>query len=71
MGPTKVFKAVYTDPNCIRALYGISDTRNACHGSDSTASALREISIIFPEFDISRVDSQSKVINKCLHIKKA
>ncbi|XP_017966853.1 nucleoside diphosphate kinase 6 [Drosophila navojoa] len=71
MGPTKVFRAVYTDPNSIRALYGLSDTRNACHGSDSTVSALREIAIVFPEFDISRVNSQSKVINKRLHIKKA
>ncbi|XP_002023531.2 nucleoside diphosphate kinase 6 [Drosophila persimilis] len=52
MGPTKVFRAVYTEPQCIRALYGLSDTRNACHGSDSEASALREIGILFPEFDV-------------------
>ncbi|XP_023179246.2 nucleoside diphosphate kinase 6 [Drosophila hydei] len=60
MGPTKVFRAVYTEPECLRSLYGLSDTRNACHGSDSTVSALREIAIVFPEFDISRVASQSK-----------
>ncbi|KAH8405913.1 hypothetical protein KR222_000646 [Zaprionus bogoriensis] len=51
MGPTKVFRAVYSEPDCIRALYGLSDTRNACHGSDSKESALREIAILFPEFD--------------------
>ncbi|XP_004536449.1 nucleoside diphosphate kinase 6 [Ceratitis capitata] len=51
MGPTKVYKAVYSHPDCIRALYGLSDTRNACHGSDSEESAVREISIIFPELN--------------------
>ncbi|XP_062140430.1 nucleoside diphosphate kinase 6 [Drosophila sulfurigaster albostrigata] len=56
MGPTKVFKAVYSEPNCIRALYGLSDTRNACHGSDSESSALREIAILFPEFKIRKPD---------------
>lgn len=33
MGPTKVFKAVYSNPECIRSLYGLTDTRNASHGS--------------------------------------
>uniref|UniRef100_A0A1B0FFB1 Nucleoside diphosphate kinase-like domain-containing protein n=1 Tax=Glossina morsitans morsitans TaxID=37546 RepID=A0A1B0FFB1_GLOMM len=28
MGPIKVFKAVHAQPGCIRALYGLSDTRN-------------------------------------------
>ncbi|XP_061397881.1 nucleoside diphosphate kinase 6-like [Musca vetustissima] len=54
MGPTKVYKAIYSNPDCIRALYGLSDTRNACHGSDSIESATREISILFPEFNISK-----------------
>ncbi|EDW00295.1 nucleoside diphosphate kinase 6 [Drosophila grimshawi] len=57
MGPTKVFRAVYTEPDSIRALYGLSDTRNACHGSDSEASAMREIGILFPEFDVTRIRS--------------
>lgn len=57
MGPTKVYKAIYSNPDCIRALYGLSDTRNACHGSDSEESALREISIIFPEFNKDNVTS--------------
>ncbi|XP_037937994.1 nucleoside diphosphate kinase 6 [Teleopsis dalmanni] len=55
MGPTKVYKAVYSHPDCIRALYGLSDTRNACHGSDSEQSALREISILFPEFKATEI----------------
>nr|CAD7403099.1 unnamed protein product [Timema poppensis] len=34
MGPTKVYQAQFSDPNTIRGSYGISDTRNAIHGSD-------------------------------------
>ncbi|KAH8419960.1 hypothetical protein KR009_004332 [Drosophila setifemur] len=60
LGPTKVFRAVYSDPNSIRALYGLSDTRNACHGSDSEASALREIGILFPEFDVGMANRSVK-----------
>ena len=37
------------DPSSIRAKYGTDGTQNACHGSDSTASAAREISIFFPD----------------------
>ncbi|XP_034479625.1 nucleoside diphosphate kinase 6 [Drosophila innubila] len=65
MGPTKVFKAVYSQPDCIRALYGLSDTRNACHGSDSEVAALREISILFPEFPfrkpVDRIPASNKI----------
>lgn len=38
-------------PDSIRALYGLSDTRNACHGSDSVDSASKEIRIFFPTFN--------------------
>lgn len=33
MGPTKVFKSQLSDPDCIRAKHGLTDTRNATHGS--------------------------------------
>lgn len=33
MGPTKVYKAQFEAPNTIRGKYGLSDTRNATHGS--------------------------------------
>lgn len=36
MGPTKVFKAQFSDPESIRGKYGLSDTRNATHGSGNT-----------------------------------
>ncbi|KAL4630494.1 nucleoside diphosphate kinase 6 [Arapaima gigas] len=52
MGPTKVFRARYMSPNTLRALYGLTDTRNTTHGSDSDESARREISFFFPEFSV-------------------
>ncbi|XP_043275791.1 nucleoside diphosphate kinase 6 [Venturia canescens] len=54
MGPTKVYQAQYTAPNTIRAIYGLSDTRNATHGSDSLESADREIKIFFREFNAKK-----------------
>lgn len=33
MGPTKVYKAQFEAPDTIRGMYGLSDTRNATHGS--------------------------------------
>ncbi|CAK1586601.1 unnamed protein product [Parnassius mnemosyne] len=50
LGPTKVYKAQYQDPNSLRGMFGISDTRNVAHGSDSTSSAEREIKFFFPDF---------------------
>ncbi|CAH1180494.1 unnamed protein product [Phaedon cochleariae] len=54
MGPTKVFKAQFEAANTIRGQYGLSDTRNATHGSDSEQSAEREIKIFFPEFNMDK-----------------
>ncbi|GFR52672.1 hypothetical protein Agub_g15296, partial [Astrephomene gubernaculifera] len=48
MGPTNVFKARAEQPKCLRALYGTDGTQNATHGSDSPASAAREIKFYFP-----------------------
>jgi nucleoside-diphosphate kinase len=33
MGPTKVYHAQFTAPESIRGRFGLSDTRNATHGS--------------------------------------
>ncbi|KAF7690243.1 nucleoside diphosphate kinase 6 [Silurus meridionalis] len=52
MGPTKVYRARYTSPKTIRAQYGLTDTRNTTHGSDSSESAEREIAFFFPEFSV-------------------
>jgi len=37
--------------NSIRALFGTDGSQNAVHGSDSTASAIRELGLIFPEIN--------------------
>lgn len=50
MGPTKVYRARYTSPASIRAQFGLTDTRNTTHGSDSLESAQREINFFFPDF---------------------
>lgn len=41
----------------IRALYGTDNTQNACHGSDSVASATREIRYFFPHLRIDPLPS--------------
>lgn len=33
LGPTKAYRAQFTDPESIRGIFGLSDTRNAAHGS--------------------------------------
>ncbi|XP_063365798.1 nucleoside diphosphate kinase 6-like [Cydia amplana] len=50
LGPTSVYKGQFQEPYCLRGMFGISDTRNVAHGSDSPPSAEREIKFFFPEF---------------------
>ncbi|CAH0400701.1 unnamed protein product [Chilo suppressalis] len=50
LGPTSVYKGQFQEPYCLRGMFGISDTRNVAHGSDSLASAEREIKFFFPDF---------------------
>lgn len=50
LGPTSVYKGQFKEPNCLRGMFGISDTRNVAHGSDSSSSAEREIKFFFPNF---------------------
>ena len=54
MGPTKVLKAIYERPDSIRGRYGLTDTRNATHGSDSVDNAVKEIAFFFPDFSFTR-----------------
>ncbi|XP_069701455.1 nucleoside diphosphate kinase 6-like isoform X2 [Periplaneta americana] len=64
MGPTKVYQAQYIAPESIRGSFGLSDTRNAAHGSDSPESASREIQIFFPDFDIAKwLQEEEKFFN--------
>lgn len=52
MGPTHVYRAQYEAPLSLRARFGLTDTRNATHGSDSPDTARREISFFFPDFNM-------------------
>ncbi|XP_053385399.1 nucleoside diphosphate kinase 6-like [Mercenaria mercenaria] len=53
MGATKVFKTIHDDPDSIRGKFGLTDTRNSTHGSDSDENALKEMNFFFPEFDVA------------------
>ncbi|XP_054169132.1 nucleoside diphosphate kinase 6-like [Oppia nitens] len=50
MGPTKVYKTKFLEPNSLRGKYGLSDTRNATHGSDSVQSFEKEYKYFFNDF---------------------
>lgn len=50
IGKANVYRTIYTDPDCLRSNFGLTDTRNAVHGSDSEATVCREASFFFPDF---------------------
>lgn len=54
MGPTKSYRAQYEAPESIRGRFGLTDTRNAVHGSDSKESAMKEIKFFFSHFDVEK-----------------
>ncbi|KAH7646054.1 nucleoside diphosphate kinase 6-like [Dermatophagoides farinae] len=49
-----VFKTRLEQPGTIRGIFGITDTRNATHGSDSPETARREIEFFFPSFSVQK-----------------
>jgi nucleoside-diphosphate kinase len=49
LGPTKVHRTRVEAPGTLRGLFGVSDTRNVGHGSDSSDSAQRELGTFFPD----------------------
>lgn len=72
IGPTNSDLARDTAPNSIRAFAGTDGTRNAVHGSDSIASAERELELLFgnasdvelPRIPISLEDSTPTTLQK-------
>lgn len=73
IGPTNTIKARQTHPDCLRAVYGTDDQRNALHGSDSFSSAEREIRFFFPDSVVEPVpigqaakDYLAKAVNPTL-----
>ena len=48
----QVFCTRFSHPHSIRGQFGLTDTRNSGHGSDSEETATGEIEFFFPEFDV-------------------
>ena len=67
IGPTNLDIAKQQAPTSLRAMYARSTTENFAHGSDSPASAKREIDIIFGQRSIQLV---SKLVGTSLCIVK-
>uniref|UniRef100_A0A7S0KFH5 Nucleoside diphosphate kinase-like domain-containing protein n=1 Tax=Micromonas pusilla TaxID=38833 RepID=A0A7S0KFH5_MICPS len=55
MGPTNTFTAREDAPKSLRAKFGTDGTRNATHGSDSPASAMRELKFFFPNLRLDPI----------------
>ncbi|PWN42026.1 nucleoside diphosphate kinase [Ceraceosorus guamensis] len=51
LGATKACRTKWEAPQSLRGRYGITDTRNGFHGSDSPESAKRELGLIFDGWD--------------------
>ncbi|KAI8874176.1 nucleoside diphosphate kinase [Ramicandelaber brevisporus] len=49
IGPTHPVRAQLNAPHTLRARFGVTDTRNSFHGSDSLDNARDEIKLFFPE----------------------
>ncbi|KAI7834005.1 nucleoside diphosphate kinase, partial [Kickxella alabastrina] len=47
LGSTHPVRMRVERPKCLRARFGLTDTRNAFHGSDSLEAAKRELKFIF------------------------
>lgn len=60
IGPTNNDQAKKDYPSSIRARFGTNSTENACHGSDSTQSAKREINFFFPEITMPLTDEEKQ-----------
>ncbi|RKP13466.1 nucleoside diphosphate kinase [Piptocephalis cylindrospora] len=50
IGPTQPVRARISMPMTLRAMYGLTDTRNSFHGSDSPETARAELALFFPKF---------------------
>lgn len=57
IGPTSVYKSLYYNPDCLRARFGLTDTRNAIHGSSSHEAVLKEVEFFFPNIRLDTLDS--------------
>lgn len=54
LGPTRVLRTIFEEPDSIRGRFGLTDTRNCAHGSDSEETAKQEINFFFPNLNIEK-----------------
>ncbi|RTG83763.1 nucleoside-diphosphate kinase [Schistosoma bovis] len=50
-----IFRTVVFEPNSLRGRFGLTDTRNGFHGSDSQENAFKEIKFFFPNFNCESI----------------
>jgi len=65
LGPTNSATAKQDAPNSIRAAFGVDNTLNACHGSDSQESFQREAALWFGGMPAQRTLKTTAVLNNC------
>ncbi|KAI7874595.1 nucleoside diphosphate kinase [Lichtheimia hyalospora FSU 10163] len=58
IGPTHPVRARIHQPATLRALYGLTDTRNSFHGSDSDETAKNEIQFFFGQDVYNQLKSE-------------
>ncbi|KAJ2730201.1 hypothetical protein IW152_005356 [Coemansia sp. BCRC 34962] len=57
MGSTHPVRMRVLNGACLRARYGLTDTRNSFHGSDSPASAACELAFVFGKQTLEEIES--------------
>lgn len=68
MGNTKVYRTIHEEPDTIRGMFALTDTRNCVHGSDSESSATREISAFFPDFSFNEFYKNMEANYRLSHV---
>jgi nucleoside-diphosphate kinase len=65
IGPTNTLIAKKDAPDSLRAYFGTDGTKNAVHGSDSSASYKKEAGFFFPEDAKQRQMNTTAQLNSC------
>jgi len=69
VGPTNPIVAKEQSPDSLRAKYGSCNPKNACHGSDSDASAERELHFFFGPNSLNSTTSMGGSGGTCVIVK--
>lgn len=66
LGPTNSAQARRDEPSSLRARFGTDNTRNACHGSESTLAAQHESELFFGAMPRGKSPTQCKNSTLCI-----